>query len=204
MKYSIFFRALLFLQKSPSYFGLQFLSVKPIWNADSKSSLTLRSFVSLTLSFFVFLHCAKEDETKDYQRTYTLKVIYDLATKPKPNATQACVDSFTAAQNCIAVTTPTITETTLLFSLNPTTRYTTYQTSCVNNSYIFPLSPDFQQSISESARECFFRCDASYFNTRRNQNLCNSSIQTILTGLGTDTGTSNCRRNCVSVSNNNP
>jgi hypothetical protein len=152
----------------------------------------------------VFLNCAKDDETKDYQRNYVLKVLYDQATKPKPNATQACVNSFTSAQNCLAVSTPTITEPALLLSLNPTTRFTTYQSACANNSYLFPLSPDFQLNISESARECFFKCDSSYFNTRINQNLCNTSVQAILSGLGTDTGTSNCRRNCVSVSNNNP
>lgn len=161
--------------------------------------------ISLTLLIILQFYCAKENE-KDYKDLYSLRILLIAATTPKANPQQSCIDAMRAQETCILTASDSggsINETNWSFLLS-SGKYTTYSDLCANNLYMYPLSANFVTSNSDAVRECIFKCDRSYWQTRKNLNICTGSITTMTTGIGTDSGTGNCKRNCFSPTNNTP
>jgi hypothetical protein len=160
----------------------------------------------LFLSLFFQITCAQKNE-KSYQDLYALRILLETATKPKPNPQAACIDAMRSAEACIA-TAPEFQSGTLTensYSLiSSSNRFTTYSDLCANNLYMYPLPANFVTNNSDAVRECYFKCDSSYWKTRKNLNICNGTILAMTQGIGSDSGTSNCRRSCVSATNNTP
>jgi hypothetical protein len=168
-------------------------------------------FFKITLIFiFLFqISCANKNE-KSYQDLYALRILLETATKAKPNPQAACIrDAMRSEEACIA-TAPefssfTLTETIFIGSITFSTgNFTTYSDLCANNLYMYPLPTNYVTNNSDAIRECFFKCDSSYWKTRKNLNICSGTSTVMLSGIGNDSGTSNCRRNCFSSTNNTP
>ena len=165
-------------------------------------------FFKITLIFiFLFqISCAHKNE-KSYQDLYALRILLETATKAKPNPQAACIDAMRSEEACIAtasdVLAGTLTETNLSLTLS-TGKFTTYSDLCANNLYMYPLPTNYVTKNSDAIRECFFKCDSSYWKTRKNLNICSGTSTVMLSGIGNDSGTSNCRRNCFSSTNNTP
>lgn len=161
------------------------------------------------LSIFAFLFsfsCGQKNE-KNNQDLFALRVLLETATKAKPNPQQACIDAMRSDEACILtasdVTTGSITETTLSFQLS-SGKYTTYSDLCANNLYMYPLPANFVTNNSDAIRECYFKCDRSYWQTRKNLNICTGTTITMTSGIFNDSGTTNCKRNCSSATSNIP
>jgi hypothetical protein len=112
-----------------------------------------------------------------------------------------------SAEACIA-TAPEFQSGTLTensYSLiSSSNRFTTYSDLCANNLYMYPLPANFVTNNSDAVRECYFKCDSSYWKTRKNLNTCNGTVAIMTTGIFNDSGTTTCKRNCSSSVNNTP
>ena len=157
--------------------------------------------IVLIFSFLFYISCAQKNE-KNYQDLFRLRILLESATKAKPNPVATCQSSLTAMQACVATATEfsssTLTETTLSATIS-FNKYFTYADYC-NNSVI----NDPYRSMSDSLKECYFKCDTSYWQTRKNLNICTGSITTLTSGIFNDSGTTNCKRNCSSPTSNTP
>ncbi|MBK6607449.1 MAG: hypothetical protein IPG24_18705 [Leptospiraceae bacterium] len=160
-------------------------------------------FFKITLIFiFLFqISCANENK-KSYQDLYALRILLETATKAKPDPVATCQSGMIAMQNC-AATAPefssfTLTETIFIGSItfNKFLTYSDYCNETVKN--------DPYRTMSDSLKECYLKCDISYWKTRKNLNICNVSYKTMFEGSFSDSGTSNCKRNCVLPTNNTP
>jgi hypothetical protein len=160
----------------------------------------------LFLSLFFQITCAQKNE-KSYQDLYALRILLETATKPKPNPQAACIDAMRSEETCIVtasdVTSGTLTEASFSFQLSAG-RFTTYSDLCANNLYMYPLPANFVTNNSDAVRECYFKCDSSYWKTRKNLNTCNGTVAIMTTGIFNDSGTTTCKRNCSSSVNNTP
>ncbi|HMV41942.1 MAG TPA: hypothetical protein PK079_03380 [Leptospiraceae bacterium] len=164
------------------------------------SRIFLTVFIILSFSF-----CSKSNE-KDYKDLYALRILLVTATTPRANPQQACIDAMRAEEACIVTASDSgglVNETNFSFQIS-SGRFTTYSDLCANNLYMYPLPANFVTNNSDSLRECYFRCDRSYWQTRKNLNICTGTIAAMTAGIGTDSGTSTCKRNCISVTNNAP
>jgi hypothetical protein len=162
--------------------------------------------IILLLSLLFQITCAQKNE-KSYQDLYALRILLETATKPKPNPQAACIDAMRSAEACIA-TAPEFQSGTLTensYSLiSSSNRFTTYSDLCANNLYMYPLPANFVTNNSDAVRECYFKCDSSYWKTRKNLNTCNGTVAIMTTGIFNDSGTTTCKRNCSSSVNNTP
>lgn len=160
-------------------------------------------FFKITLIFvFLFqISCAHKNE-KSYQDLYALRILLETATKAKPNPVATCQSGMIAMQNC-AATSPDFSSFPLtesffigIISSNKFFTYSDYCNDTVKN--------DPYRTMSDSMKECYFKCDTSYWQTRKNLNICNVSYESMFKGSFSDSGTSNCRRSCVLPTNNTP
>jgi hypothetical protein len=162
--------------------------------------------VRILLIFVFSISCAQKNG-KSYQDLFRLRILLETATKAKPNPQQACIDAMRANENCIVtasdVTASFITEANLSFQLS-SGKYTTYSDLCSNNLYMYPLPANFVTTNSDAIRECYFKCDRSYWQTRKNLNICTGTTITMTSGIFNDSGTTNCKRNCSSPTSNTP
>lgn len=148
-----------------------------------------------------YLGCAGQKES-DYQKNFALKALVDNRNNSQLNPTTSCLERMSAMQIC-AGTSPefsafTLTETVFIsaISRNQFTNYTDYcNQTLVNDPY---------KNQSDSLKVCFLKCDASYWQTRRNLNICNETFTSMVQGSFTDNGTILCKRNCVTPTNNIP
>jgi hypothetical protein len=162
-------------------------------------------FLSLTLFiFFCFFQfsCAKKEDSIDYEKLFFYKVILDQNTKRNSSALSSCNNSYQVSLPCYqsstSFSTIQLTETILSSALSRN-RFNNFNDLCSNE--ILDLGP----RLSDSVKACFFNCARNYYQTRRNLNSCiNFSAEQIGVGILTDVGTSNCRSDCVRISNNNP
>jgi hypothetical protein len=155
----------------------------------------------LVFSLILSLYCSSEKKYT-YDEIFILKAILDNASKPQANPVTTCQSTMSAMQTC-AATAPEFSLFTLTESIFAATissnKYTTYSDYCSN-----AVINDPYKNMSNSVKECFFKCDSSYWQTRKNLNICNSAFSTMLTGSFSDTGTNSCKRNCTSATNNFP
>ena len=165
----------------------------------------LVKFIFLIL-LMLQISCAQKNE-KSYQDLFALRILLENATKAKPNPQAACIEALRSEETCVVtasdVTTGALTEATFSFQLSAG-RFTTYSDLCANNLYMYPLPANFTTNYSDAVRECYFKCDSSYWKTRKNLNTCNGTVAIMTTGIFNDSGTTTCKRNCSSSINNTP
>jgi hypothetical protein len=157
--------------------------------------------IILLAALAFLISCAHKNE-KNYQDLFALRILLEAATKPKPNPAATCQSTLTTMQTC-AATAPDFSSSTLtepiLSSTISSGKFFTYADYCNNTLVNEPY-----KSMSDSLKDCYFKCDTSYWQTRKNLNICSSSFATMFNGNFTDTGTLNCKRNCFTATNNQP
>jgi hypothetical protein len=163
----------------------------------------LRSLVLVGLILFIS-SCSKDTPQKEYERNFVLKVLYDQSTKSKTTPLQACIESYNSTQTCVATSTEfsalTLTERILSATLTEN-RLLTFQDICQTSTSL-PSIPSLGNDLSDSMRVCVFNCNKSYFDTRKNLNTCTGTFASIFSGIGTDSGTTRCRIDCLKTTNN--
>jgi len=157
--------------------------------------------ILLILLLFFNLVCSEPKES-DYQKTFLLKTLVDNSNKSQLNPLTTCQESITAMQLCantaLEFSSFTLTETIFVSTIS-SRRYITYTDYCNNL-----IANEPYKNQSNSLKECFFKCDLSYWQTRRNLNICTESFASMIQGSFSDSGTTSCKRNCISPTNNNP
>lgn len=147
------------------------------------------------------LACSEQKES-DYKKTFFLKALVDNSNKSQLNPQTTCQENITAMQSCASTASEfssfTLTETIFVSTIS-SRRYVTYTDYCNNLIVNEPY-----KNQSDSLKVCFLKCDLSYWQTRRNLNICNESFASMIQGSFSDSGTTSCKRNCISPTNNNP
>ncbi len=155
--------------------------------------------ILLLIAFLFQISCAHKNE-KNYEDLFRLRILLEIATKPKPNPVATCQSTLITMQTC-ATTAPefsslTLTEASFTATIS-VNKYFTYADYC-NNAIV----NDPYRTMSDSLKECYFKCDTSYWQTRKNLNICSTAFQTMFTGNFADSGTNSCKKNCSSSTNN--
>lgn len=148
----------------------------------------------------LFLTCSEEKKNHD-KELFTLKILLDNFSKP-PEPVLSCQDTMKAMELCAAnapeFSTFPLTEDFFVSMLSEK-KYTNYEEYCSNL-----VKSDMYKNQSDSLKECNFKCTTSYWQTRKNLNICNDSLVTMSSGMKDDSGTISCFRNCIMWINNNP
>lgn len=152
----------------------------------------------LLFILIAFINCPKKGT--DYDKTFQMKLLYDLSTKTQADPVSACVTSNRSAQTCIStasdVTPGTITETTLTLTLSKN-QYNTYQNYCTN-----VIVPALGPSFNDSVKECLLNCQNSYWQIRIRDSICKDTTSSMISAMSQYT--TSCTKNCLSNTNNPP